>query len=197
MPYDATDPVPVAAEIVLALQSMVTRRFNAAEASVLTISKIAAGSAHNVIPDEVELLGTIRTLSPERRADIRSAIRQVAENVAAAHGCTAHVTITDGFPVTLNDARAIAIGEQVARALGGEEAWLDRPAPTMGAEDFSYVLEKVPGAMFFLGAAAKGGDWQGCCGLHSTRMVVDESVMPIGAAFLAGCAVKFLEKGWE
>lgn len=197
MPYDAVDPVPVAAEIVLALQTMVTRRFDASEASVVTVSKIAAGHAHNVIPDEVELVGTIRTLSPERRSAIREAITQVAENVARAHGCTAEVEFVDGFPVTLNDARAVELARKVAAGLGAEEPWLDRPAPTMGAEDFSYVLEKVPGGMFFLGAAAKGGDWRGCCGLHSTRMVVDESVMPIGAAFLAGCAMQFLQHGWD
>ena len=197
MPYDSVDPVPVAAEIVLALQSMVTRRYNATEAAVITISKIAAGSAHNVIPDTVDLLGTIRTLSPERRADIRLAIREVAENIARAHRCTADVTIIDGFPATMNDARAIALGSQVAGAIGSDASWYDRPAPTMGAEDFSYVLEQVPGAMFFLGAAAKNADWQACPGLHSTRMMLDEGVMPLGTAFLAGCATRFLENGWD
>ncbi|MFB0612009.1 M20 metallopeptidase family protein [Aurantiacibacter poecillastricola] len=196
MPYDSVDPVPVAAEIVLALQAMVTRRLNAAEATVVSITKIDGGTAHNVIPDAVEMMGTIRTLSAERRAAVREGIVRVAENVARAHGCEADVTFIDGFPATINDARAVALGEQVARGLGGAEAWLSRPAPTMGAEDFSYVLEKVPGAMFFLGAAAEGVDWQGCCGLHSSRMVLDESVMPRGSAFLAGCALQFLQEGW-
>lgn len=197
MPYDAVDPVPVAAEIVLALQSMVTRRFDAGEASVVSITKIAAGSAHNVIPDTVTMGGTIRTLSPERRRAIRETIIRVAENVAAAHGCTAAVGFVDGFPVTLNDARAVELARAVAQEQGGEDGFAYRPNPTMGAEDFSYVLEKVPGAMLFLGAAAQGGDWQGCCGLHSSRMVIDESVMPRGAAFLAGCAVRFAQSGWE
>ena len=196
MPYDAVDPVPVGAEIVLALQSMMTRRFNAAEASVLTIGKIAAGTTNNVIPESCYLLGTIRTLSPERREAVRQAVRQVAEHVALAHDCTAQVSITPGFPPTINDARAIALGERVAHSLGGDEPWATRPAPTMGAEDFSYVLEKVPGAMFFLGVAAEGIDWKGCCGLHSSHMVLDEGVMPKGAAFLAGCAIDFLENGW-
>ncbi|WP_120076166.1 M20 metallopeptidase family protein [Aurantiacibacter odishensis] len=197
MPYDSIDPVPVAAEIVLALQVMITRRFAAAEASVLTIGKIEAGSNNNIIPDSAYLLGTMRNLSPERREAMKDAVREVAENIAKAHRCTAEVTITPGFPPTINDARAVALGQQVAEGLGGEEPWATRPAPTMGAEDFSYVLEKVPGAMFFLGVAAEGVDWQGCCGLHSSRMVVDESVMPKGSAFLAGCAVQFLEDGWS
>lgn len=197
MPYDTIDPVPVAAEIVLALQSMMTRRFNAAEASVVTISKIVGGSAHNVIPEKVDLLGTIRTLSPERRQAVREAIVEVAENIARAHRCTACVTITDGFPVTRNDPRATRMGAEIARQQGGEDGWEERPFPTMGAEDFSYVLERVPGAMFFLGAAAQGVNWQDCCGLHSTKMVLDESVMPRGAAFLAGCAMRYLAQGWE
>lgn len=197
MPYDALDPVPVAAEIVLALQVMITRRFAAAEASVLTIGKIEAGSNNNIIPDSAYLLGTMRNLSPERREAMKEAVREVAENIAKAHRCTAEVQITPGFPPTINDARAVALGQQVAEGLGGEEPWATRPAPTMGAEDFSYVLEKVPGAMFFLGVAAEGVDWQGCCGLHSSRMIVDESVMPKGSAFLAGCAVRFLEGGWS
>lgn len=197
MPHDVVDPVPVGAEIVIALQTMITRRFAASEASVLTIGKMEAGTNNNIIPDSVYLLGTMRNLSTERREAMQGAVRQVAENIAKAHNCTAEVVITPGFPPTINDARAIALGKQVALGLGGKEPWAERPAPTMGAEDFSYVLEKVPGAMFFLGVAAEGVDWRGCCGLHSSRMIVDESVMPKGAAFLAGCAAQFLEKGWS
>ncbi|OYX65192.1 MAG: amidohydrolase [Sphingomonadales bacterium 32-64-17] len=197
MPHDAVDPVPVAAEIVLALQTMVTRRFNAAEATVVTIARLEAGSAHNVIPDEAHLLGTMRTLSAERRADLHAAVGQLAEHVALAHGCTATVRIIEGFPVTVNDPRAARLGEQVARDLGGAGAWEERSHPTMGAEDFSYVLQQVPGAMFFLGVAAEGSDWQGCCGLHSTRMIVDEAVLPKGAALMAGFALRFLGRGWD
>lgn len=197
MPYDTIDPIPVAAEIVSALQAMVTRRFNAAEATVVSITRIQGGSTHNVVPDTVDMMGTIRTLSPERRTEVRALVHRVAEKIAAAHGCEASVTITEGFPCTFNDGRAVAIGEQVARTIGGDDGWSTRPDPTMGAEDFSYVLEKVPGAMFFIGAAAEGVDWQGCCGLHSSRMVLDESMMPRGSAFLAGCAVQFLDSGWS
>lgn len=197
LPHDTVDPVPVGAEIVIALQTMITRRFAATEATVLTIGKIEAGTTNNVIPDSCYLLGTIRTLSPERRAAVKDAARHVAENIARAHNCEAEVKFTPGFPPTINDARAITLGEQVARELGGDHPWETRPNPTMGAEDWSYVLEKVPGAMFFLGVAAEGVDWQGCCGLHSSHMVLDENVMPKGSAFLAGCAVKFLESGWE
>jgi len=197
MPHDSVDPVPVAAEIILALQSMMTRRFNAAESAVVTVTRLDAGTAHNIIPDSVNLLGTIRTLSPERRMAVREEIQRVAQNVAAAHCCTANVTITEGFPVTVNDPRAARLGAAVAQELGGPDSWEERPHPTMGAEDFSYVLQKVPGAMLFLGVAAQGSDWQGCCGLHSSRMIVDESVMPRGSALLAGFALRFLDRGWD
>ena len=195
MPHDTRDPVPVACEIVMALQAMVTRRFDAAEAVVVTVSQMDAGSAHNIIPDRALLRGTMRTLSPERRREVQQAIRQVAENIAAAHDCSAEVTVTEGFPPTINDARAVALAEAVATALPGGE-FMHLAAPIMGAEDFSYVLEKVPGMMAFLGVAEQGADWRHCCGIHSSRMLVDETVLPRGAAFLAGCATRFLDRGW-
>jgi hippurate hydrolase len=195
MPHDTRDPVPVACEIVLALQAMVTRRFDAAEAVVVTVTQVDAGSAHNIIPDRARLRGTIRTLSPEKRSGIAQAIRQVAENIAAAHDCTAEVTITEGFPPTVNDPRAVDLAEAVATALP-QGAFIRLAAPIMGAEDFSYVLAKVPGMMAFLGVAEAGVDWRQCCSIHSSRMHVDESVLPRGAAFLAGCATRFLESGW-
>ena len=196
MPHDTRDPVPVACEIVLALQTMVTRRFDAAEAVVVTVTQLDAGTAHNIIPDRVRLRGTIRTLSAGNRAAVAQAIRRLTENIAAAHECTAEVTITEGFPPTVNDARAVALAEAVATALP-EGAFMHLPAPIMGAEDFSYVLEKVPGMMAFLGVAEAGADWRQCCGIHSNRMHVDETVLPRGAAFLAGCAARFLELGWD
>jgi amidohydrolase len=197
MPHDTRDPVPVAAEIITALQALVTRRFAASEAMVVTITQLEAGSAHNVIPDRVLLKGTIRTLSRERRGEIREAIDKLSSGIASAHECSAEVTITEGFPVTLNDARAVSLGEAVAQELGGEGGFYRMAEPIMGAEDFSYVLEKVPGAMFFLGVAADGADWKHCCGLHSSHMLVDEGVLPKGSAFLASCAVRFLEQGWN
>ena len=196
MPHQTRDPIPVACEIVAAIQALVTRRFDAAEATVVTVTQIHAGTAHNIIPDRALLTGTIRTLSPERRREVRPALRQLAEGIAEAHGCRAEVTITDGFPPTVNDPRAVDLAEAVARELPGG-AFERLANPIMGAEDFSYVLEKVPGAMAFLGVAAEGSDWANCCGIHSSRMLVDEKALPRGAAILAGCAMRFLERGWE
>jgi amidohydrolase len=196
MPHDTRDPVPVACEIVTALQAMVTRRFNAHEAMIVTITQLEAANAHNVIPDRAVLKGTIRTLSPERRQEAWNAIRQLAENIAQAHDCDADTEITQGFPPTVNDARAVDLAEAVATSLPHGE-FLRLADPIMGAEDFSYVLEKVPGMMAFLGVAQSGADWKQCCSIHSSRMMVDESVLPRGTAFLAGCASRFLERGWD
>jgi amidohydrolase len=196
MPHQTRDPVPVACEIVLALQTLVTRQFDAHDAVVVTITRIDAGTAHNVIADRVTLRGTMRTLSTAHRARLREAVEQLAMGIAAAHGLAAEVTVTEGFPVTTCDARAVNFGESVAQTMFGAAGFHRLPAPIMGAEDFAYVLEKVPGAMFFLGVAPEGADWGSCCGIHSTRMMVDESIMPNGAAFLAGLAERFLANGF-
>jgi len=196
MPHQTRDPVPVACEIVMALQTMITRRFEATEAVVVTVTQLDAGTAFNVISDRALLKGTIRTLSPEKRHAVWADIRRVADNIAAAHDCKAEVTVTEGFPPTVNDERAVALAEAVATSLPDGE-FLRLPTPIMGAEDFSYVLEKVPGMMAFLGVAGEGADLAQCCAIHSTRMMVDESVLPRGTAFLAGCATRFLDRGWD
>jgi len=196
MPHDTLDPVPVACEMVSAIQTMVARRFSVFDPVVVTISKIEAGTAHNVIPDTANMLGTMRTLSPTNRARLREELPLLVAGIAGAHGLTGEVNIIEGFPVTLCNADAVDFGEKVARDMFGEEAFLRLADPIMGAEDFAYVLEKVPGAMFFLGVSHEGDDWAHCCGIHSTRMMVDESVMPQGAAYLAGLAATFLERGW-
>jgi hippurate hydrolase len=196
LPHETFDPVPVAAEIVMALQAMVTRKFNAHDPVIVTIARIEAGSTHNVIPDRAVLQGTMRSLTPANRQRLRDEIIRLAAGIAAAHDMAARVEVVEGFPVTICDARAVDFGERIAHDLFGPSAFLRLDAPIMGAEDFAYVLEKVPGAMFFLGVSREGEDWARCCGIHSTRMMVDESVMPQGAAYLAGLAEGFLARGF-
>lgn len=196
MPHDCADPVPAAAAIVGAIQAMVTRRFNPASAVVVTVTQLAGGMAHNVIPDVASLGGTIRTLTAENRARVATLLAETASEVARAYGVEADCRIEEGFPVTVCDARAVALGKAVATSIVGEGGWRDLADPIMGAEDFAYVLERTPGAMFFLGVAGEGDDWRQCCGIHSPRMVVDEKALPTGTAMLAGCALEFLERGW-
>jgi hippurate hydrolase len=197
MPHDALDPVPIACEIVLAIQSLVTRQVSVFDPAVVTIGKITAGTTDNIIPESAHLLGTIRTLSPKTRADIATNLERLATNIAAAHGATAQVRIEQGFPVTLCDARAVDFGARTITDLYGEAGWRPMASPVMGGEDFAYVLEKVPGAMFFLGASEDGSDWRHCCGLHSNHMVIDESVMARGAAVHAALAERFLAGGFD
>ena len=196
MPHDTVDPVPVACEIVMAIQTMVARRYSVFDPVVVTIAKVEAGSAHNVIPDTARLTGTMRTLSAANRARLKEELPVLVAGIAGAHGLKGEVTILEGFPVTVCDPRAVDFGERVARDLYGETAFQRLKDPIMGAEDFAYVLEKVPGAMFFLGVAEDGADWKHCCGIHSTKMMVDEKTLPRGAAFLAGLAQHWLQRGF-
>ncbi|HEY1880506.1 MAG TPA: M20 family metallopeptidase [Caulobacteraceae bacterium] len=186
-PHTAHDPIPVVCEIVTALQAFVTRRVPVFEPAVITIGHIQAGTTRNVIPEDGRLLGTIRTFSERTRKTVREGVKRVAEHVAAAHDMTCDVEVEYGYPVTINDGRVVDLAARTARALFGDDAWLTLPDPLMGAEDFSYVLQKVPGAMAFLGASPEGGDYRTCCALHSNRMVLDETVMARGIAM--HCAI--------
>ena len=192
MPHDAIDPIPAAAEVVLALQSEVARTTPVTDPVVLSITCINAGTTHNVLPDAVELLGTLRTLSPESRARSRATFERICIHVAAAHRCMAEVEIETGYPPTVNDPRAVALVREIA----GSD-FHELPASNMGGEDFSYVLEKVPGAMAFLGVAPKGEDPSACAPLHNPGMMIDEAVLPTGVALHCAFATRFLERGWE
>ena len=192
MPHDAVDPVPAAAEAVLALQSEVARRAPVTDPMVLSITCINAGTAHNVLPDAVELSGTLRTLSAESRARGHELFRRVCTHVAAAHGCSADVEIEPGYPPTINDPRAVALVREIA---GGD--FQELPASNMGGEDFSYVLERIPGAMAFLGVAPVGQDAAGRAPLHNPEMMIDETALPKGVALHCALAARFLERGWE
>lgn len=197
MPHDAIDPVPIACEAVLALQSHVARRTSFTDPAVLSITRIAGGTAHNVIPDEVELLGTMRTLSDKARAATREAFTRIVTRVAEAHGATAATRIDEGYPPTVNDPRAVALVRELAVGEFGAQAYAEIPAPIMGAEDFSYVLQKVPGAMAILGVAPAGGDPSARAPIHNAGMLVDEEVLPRGVALHCAFAMRFLERGWE
>lgn len=195
MPYLAVDPIPVACEIVTALQTFVTRRIDIFDPVVLTFGKIEAGTTDNVIPETATLLGTVRTLSEASRAAMHAGLRQVATHIAQAHGCEAHVDIEHGFPVTVCDPAATALAQAAIVAVFGAEAWCPMRAPLMGAEDFSYVLQRTPGAMLFLGVCPPGVEVDAACPCHSNRMVLDEAAMARGVAGLAAMAERFLALG--
>jgi amidohydrolase len=191
-PHLAADPVPVAAEIILALQSMVTRRTDVFDPAVVTVGHLAAGTTDNIIPATALVHGTIRTLSAARRADVLAAVQRVGEHVALAHDMTAEFVHVEGYPVTVNDAGAAGKVTATAAALLGEQASAVMPVPLMGAEDFSYVLERVPGAMAFLGACPPELDPGTAPGNHSNLVVFDEAALPDGVAMYAQMALQAL-----
>jgi hippurate hydrolase len=190
MPHDALDPIPVACEIVTALSSFVTRRIDAFDPVVISVTKIAAGTTGNVIPESAELLGTIRATSPRARELAQAGLRQIAEGIASAHGAKAVVSLLQGYPVTVNDAEQTAFAQQVVTDLLGERGFTSLRSPLMGAEDFSYVLEQIPGAMLFLGV--RPDDPSLCAPCHSNRMVLNEEGMAAGIAVHAALALRAL-----
>lgn len=197
MPHDCLDPIPVACEIVTALQTFVARQVPVSDPAVLTIAQINAGTAHNIIPATAEMVGTLRTVSEETRAKMQTAFVRIAEHIAAAHGARADATIEHGYPVTMNDQRAFELMKNCAEQLSGGAGWEQMLAPMMGAEDFAYVLREVPGAMGFLGVAPKGCDPKTNPPLHNTRMTIEERIMAKGIALHCAMAERFLSDGFE
>ncbi len=195
-PHFAHDPVPIACEIVLALQNAVTRRINAFDPVVLTIATIHGGTTTNVIPETVELAGTLRSVSEASRKAAKEAIQRVATNIAKAHGAWAEVRIEDGYDVTVNDGRMVALAADTAREMLGERAFFPMPTPVMGGEDWAYVLQKIPGCMVFLGVAPEGCDHNSAAPCHSNRMMLEESAMAHGIALYAAVAERFLDNGF-
>jgi hippurate hydrolase len=190
MPHHAVDPIPVACEIVTALQSFVTRRVDAFDPAVVTVARISSGTTVNVIPEEATLEGTIRTFSEATRAAVVEGIGRLAAGIAGAHDCEADVSLDAGYPVTVNDDDFAAFTGAVAARLLGDERSITMPSPVMGAEDFSYVLQQVPGAMAFLGTRPQGVG-RNAAPNHSNRMVLDEDAMATGIALNAAIALAF------
>ncbi|MEI9996182.1 MAG: M20 family metallopeptidase [Rhizomicrobium sp.] len=192
MPHFTRDPIPAACEIVTALQSLVTRRIEAFDPVVLSITKIEAGTTSNVVPESARLLGTLRSFSETSRTAAREGIARIAHGIASAHGIEAIVDLVSGYPVTINDGKFVDFAEAVATDLFGEKGFLRMPAPIMGAEDFSYVLQKMPGAMVFLGVAPEGVPHHHAHACHSNRMMMDEAAMANGIALHAAIADRYL-----
>jgi hippurate hydrolase len=159
---------------------------------VITITRIAAGTTSNIIPETAELEGTIRALSEHTRTRVHLEVRRVCEHVAATYGCAAIVQIEHGYPVTVNDDEVSPQVIELARRLLGDHHAEPMPDPMMGAEDFSYVLARVPGAMAFLGACPSDRAPGTAPANHSNRVVFDESAMAHGVALYAGFALEAL-----
>ena len=191
-PHLTLDPIPSAAEIVLALQMLVTRTVDVFDPTVITIAHLLAGTRDNIVPETALIEGTIRTVSEATRARMRDGVRRIANGICAAHGTAAEVEIEPGYPVTMNDASFTGLVSDVAGELLGSGSVAIEPVPDMGAEDFSYVLQRVPGAMARLGGRPADVDEATAPQNHSNRVVFDEPAMAVGAALHAAVALRYL-----
>jgi hippurate hydrolase len=192
-PFASIDPIPVAAEIVLALQSYVTRRVSVFDPVVITVGIIRAGSAMNIIPDTAYLEASVRVLSKESAEQLAADLPKVAEGIAAAHGCTAEASFEMLYPATINDPDETAYVVEELTALYGDERVVNRSEPLMGSEDFSLVLEEVPGAYLFLGAHP-GPVGDNPPTNHSAKAAFDDDVLADQAAALAHLAYTKITK---
>ena len=191
-PNMTIDPVVVGAQIISALQSIVSRNVDPIEPAVITVGSLHAGHAANVIPDTARILGTVRTLNPDVQALIVARIEEIANGVSEAMGARATFEYTYGVPATINDPGAVEIIRGAAREVVGEDR-LITPAPSMGGEDFSFFLQNRPGAMFMVGSnnPEKGLIW----GHHHPRFDIDEESLAVGLETMAVTVVKYLEQG--
>jgi hippurate hydrolase len=170
---------------------MVTRRVSVFDPAVVTIAHVDAGTTNNVIPERAFMEGTVRALTEGTRDSVLSNVRRVVEHVAAAHGMEATLQVDEGYPPTVNDPAMAAFVLDVGRAVVGEHRVSQMRDPVMGAEDFSYVLQRVRGAMLRLGTAAPGVE--NPAPNHSNRMNLHEPAMAEGIAMYAGLALRYLD----
>ncbi|MGK3707759.1 M20 metallopeptidase family protein [Arthrobacter sp. IK3] len=187
-PHNALDPVPALVEIAGALQVMATRKFSVFDPIVLTITQLEAGRAINVIPDSARLGASVRTLSAASVDRLIVETKALADGIAAAHGCTAEVSFEILYPMTENDPVRTFEAMRELREMFGEERVLQSRDPLMGSEDFSLVLQKIPGTFLFLGATPPDVDPDTAAWNHSPRVLFDDSVLADQAAALAQLA---------
>ncbi len=193
MPHRAKDPVVVAAEIVTALQTTVTRSFNVFDPVVVTVGEFHAGTRNNIIPAQADFEATVRSFSPEANEKVAEVAVRLCEGLARAHGLDADVRWQRQYPVTMNNAAQAAFVADTVGELFGPQRSMTLPDPITGAEDFSRVLQQVPGAMAFLGACPPGADPVTSPFNHSPLAVFDESVLSDGTALLASLAADKLQ----
>ncbi|MDN5797034.1 MAG: M20 family metallopeptidase [Intrasporangium sp.] len=191
-PHRAKDPVPAVAEVVMALQAMVTRQFDIFDPVVVTVGQLHAGTTSNVIPDDAYLEATVRTFSEESQERMAEAAPRLVRQVAAAHGLEASVEYLRSYPVTVNDVDETAFAAKTVAEVFGPARQVDLAAPLGGSEDFSRVLQNVPGSFLFLGAVPPGQDPATAPMNHSPLATFDDSVLPDGATLYAELAVRRL-----
>ncbi|MBL6456871.1 amidohydrolase [Belnapia sp. T6] len=191
MPHQGNDPIVVAAQMVTALQSIVARNVEPAESGVITIGRIQGGDTWNVIPEEVTMRGTARWFKPEVGDLLERRFLEITGGIAQAFGATAKVVFDRGYPATVNEPESTVLSVQAARAVAGEAKVQEMPKPTMGGEDFAFMLNAKAGSYIMLGAGRGPADPQ----VHHPKYDFNDAVLPIGASYWAALAEQILPKG--
>ncbi len=189
MPHQTIDPIPAAAATITGIHTMVGREIDAARSGVVTVAHVEAGTTNNIIPPSAFIEGTIRSLDEETRSTLHSSLERVATNTAAAHGCGCSCEVVPGYPVTVNDPEASALSGAVADNLFGAGNFVEMPQAVMGAEDWSYVLNQVPGSMAFMGACPTDLSPGEAAPNHSNLMRLSEDKFHHGVAMYAAMAM--------
>jgi hippurate hydrolase len=189
-PHLGIDPFVVGAELVLALQTITSRSLDPLDAAVVSVGFVKGGSAYNVIPDDLHIGGTARSLRPQVQDLIERRIGELVRGVAAAHGAAAEFVYSRNYPPTINHRAETEFAAEVAAEICGAGSVIRDLAPSLGGEDFSFMLNARPGAMLWLG----NGPGEGDCVLHNARYDFNDAALPIGASFLARLAERFLER---
>ena len=195
-PHNGIDPVPIACQLVLALQTIISRSKKPIDAAVISVTMIHAGEATNVVPDSCELRGTVRTFSVEVLDLIEERMRNVARHVCAAHGAACEFELVRHYPPTVNSPGEAAFARRVMAALVGDDH-VDVQEPTMGGEDFAFMLQARPGAYCFIangdGGHRAAGHGGGPCMLHNPSYDFNDDLLPLGATYWARLAEAWLE----
>jgi amidohydrolase len=194
-PHQAKDPIPAICEMSLGLHAFLTRTIDAFDPAVITVGSIHAGTASNIIPESAELVATVRTFDQAVQDKIATGLVRFCEGIAAAHGLTVTTKYDRVYPVTVNDAAEAAFASATAADLFGAPRAIDLERPITGAEDFSRVIDAVPGAMLFLGAMPEGSDPDGRPDNHSPYASFDDRVLCEGTALYAELAARRLAAG--
>ncbi len=180
-PQLVIDPIIVASQIVTAIQTIISRSTDPVDKALISITKIHGGTAHNVIDDEVKLSGTVRTFKPETRSFIEKRIEEIANGIAKAHGAGANIEfdLINKYPPTINSKKESEFAAKIAKQMVGEENVNTDIDPSMGGEDFSYLLNKKPGSYLYIGQ----GDKNHKAHLHTTKYDFNDNLLPIGVNY--------------
>ena len=191
-PHLTRDPVPATCEMVLALQTAVNRTIDAFAPVVVTVGSLHAGTRRNIIPETASFEATVRTFDRSIRRQVRDMCQRVCRGIADAHGLDVDIEYLEEYPVTVNDGASVDFALDVAHEVLGDESTVVLDKPITGTEDFSRVIERVPGAMLFLGACIEGRDPDTAPSNHSPHAAFDDRVLPDGAALYAELAMRYL-----